>query len=317
MLVSIIIPIFNEEENIASLVDNISEALKRQAFTYEVLFINDGSTDSSGQILEQLADTNKQLKLIQLRRNYGQTAAIMAGFDFASGHIIVPMDADLQNDPRDIPKLVEKIKEGYDVCSGWRKERKDSLLKRKLPSWIANRLISRFCGVRLHDYGCSLKAYKREIIKDIKLYGEMHRFIPVYAKWIGASITEIPVNHFSRKSGRSKYGMERTFKVLLDLLFIMFFTILSSKPIYIFGGFGVFSGFLSILCFFLMIYYKFWGNKSFVETPLPQLAVLFFLVGFISVLMGFLAELLVRTYYESQGKPVYMIKKLSNLENES
>jgi glycosyltransferase involved in cell wall biosynthesis len=239
---------------------------------------------------------------------------MMAGFDYASGDIIISMDGDMQNDPDDIPRLVNKIMEGYDVCSGWRKERKDQFFRRRIPSTIANKLISWISGVKLHDYGCTLKAYKKEIIKGIKLYGEMHRFIPIYASWQGAKIAEIPVNHFHRMHGKSKYGMERTFKVILDLMVLMFFSTLSNKPIYIFGGFGIISILSAFLSFFVMIYYKFWGGKSFIETPLPQLVVLFFLVGFISILMGFIAEILMRTYYESQGKPVYSIRKTENME---
>jgi glycosyltransferase involved in cell wall biosynthesis len=227
------------------------------------------------------------------------------------------MDCDMQNDPEDIPKLVAKLEEGFDVCSGWRKFRKDNAFTRRMPSWVANKLISLISGVKLHDYGCTLKAYKKEVVEGIKLYGEMHRFIPIYAKWQGARITEIPVRHHPRIHGRSKYGMERVFKVTLDLLLVMFFSTLSTKPIYIFGGFGFVSVVFSIFSFFLMIYYKFWGGKTFVETPLPQLVVLFFLVGFISILMGFLAEILMRTYYESQGKSVYTIKEVYGLEKKT
>ena len=233
--------------------------------------------------------------------------------DFASGEVIVPMDGDLQNDPSDIPRLVARVEEGYDVCSGWRKDRKDNFFKRTIPSLIANKLISRFSGIKLHDYGCSLKAYKKEIIRDMKLYGEMHRFIPIYASWQGAKITELPVTHHPRTQGKSKYGIERTFKVILDLLFVVFFITLSSKPSYIFGGFGFFNFLMSFVSFFVMVYLKYFDNTSFIQTPLPQLAVLFFLMGFISILMGFIAEILIRTYYESQGKPTYSIKSSLNI----
>jgi len=314
MLISIVVPIFNEEDNINRFYEKITESLKGTDLSYEVIIVNDGSTDSSGSKLKDIVRNDSRFKLIELRRNYGQTAAMMAGFDFASGPVIVSMDCDMQNDPEDIPKLVAKLNEGYDVCSGWRKFRKDHIITRKIPSWIANKLISSISGVKLHDYGCTLKAYKREVIEGIKLYGEMHRFIPIYAKWQGARITEIPVQHYPRIHGKSKYGMERIFKVILDLLLVMFFSTLSTKPIYIFGGFGFINVILSLLSFCLMLYYKFWGAKTFVETPLPQLVVLFFLVGFISILMGFLAEILMRTYYESQGKTVYSIKEMYNLE---
>ena len=313
MLISIIIPVFNEEENITSLHSGIVEALDAAKLNFEVIIVNDGSTDSSEKKLEALAQEDKRFKVITLRRNFGQTASMMAGFNFASGDVIVPMDGDLQNDPSDIPRLVAKVEEGYDVCSGWRKDRKDNFFKRTIPSLIANKLISRFSGVKLHDYGCSLKAYKKEIIRDIKLYGEMHRFIPVHASWQGAKITELPVTHHPRTHGKSKYGIERTFKVILDLLFVVLFITLSNKPLYIFGGFGFFNFLMSFFSFFVMIYFKYFGDKSFIQTPLPQLTVLFFLMGFISILMGFIAEILIRTYYESQGKPTYSIKSSLNI----
>jgi len=315
MLISIIIPIYNEENNIQPLYTNLQETMEKCEFAWEVIFINDGSLDSSGQKLEGLSQMDKRIKVINFRKNYGQTAAMMAGFDFAAGQLIISMDGDLQNDPNDIPKLIEKIEEGYDICSGWRKNRKDSFFIRNLPSWLANKLISALSGVNLHDYGCTLKAYKADILKELRLYGEMHRFIPIYASWQGARIAEIPVNHHPRTSGKSKYGLERTYKVFLDLLFILSFLTLFSKPMYIFGGFGIVNMGLSFSTFLLMMYYKFWGNKTFVETPLPQLAVLFFLVGFISILMGFMAEIMMRTYYESQSKSIYSIKSKLNMDN--
>ncbi len=316
MRISIVIPIYNESKNIRMIYERIKASMDDSKYTYEVILVNDGSTDSSEAELNHIAGLDKRFKVIHLRRNFGQTAAMMAGFDFASGEVIVPMDGDLQNDPLDIPRLIEKIEEGYDVCSGWRMHRRDNRLKRNFPSWVANRLISMVSGVKLHDYGCSLKAYRSEIIKDVKLYGEMHRFIPIYARWQGAKIAEIPVNHNPRVHGKSKYGLERTFKVFLDLIFLMSFMTLSNKPIYIFGGVGIINMALAFLSFSLMVYFKFWGGKSFIETPLPQLVVLFVIMGFISILMGFIAELLVRTYYESQGKPVYAIKESRNLEPE-
>jgi glycosyltransferase involved in cell wall biosynthesis len=316
MMVSIVVPIFNEEDNIGVFYKEATHALEEVDFSFEIIFINDGSIDSSGRKLKELSGSDKRVKVIEFRRNYGQTTAIMAGFDFASGQIIVPIDGDMQNDPKDIPRLIAKLQEGYDVCSGWRKGRKDYLITRKFPSWIANKLISLMSGVKLHDYGCTLKAYKKEIIEDVRLYGEMHRFIPIYASWQGAKITEIPVEHHSRSHGKSKYGMERVFKVILDLMVVMFLLTLSNKPIYIFGGFGIINIVLSLLSFSLMVFYKFSGYATFIETPLPQLVVLFFLMGFISILMGFIAEILMRTYYESQNKPSYTIKEIYNLEKE-
>lgn len=314
MRISIVIPIFNEEDSIAFLYQKITEALNAADFSFEVILVNDGSTDASEEKLRKLAQQDERFKIITLRRNFGQTSAMMAGFDFASGEIIVPMDGDLQNDPGDIPELAAKIREGYDVCSGWRKDRKDDAIKRKLPSRIANYLISKLSGVKLHDYGCTLKAYRSEVIKGVKLYGEMHRFIPIHACWQGAKITEIPVKHHPRTRGKSKYGMERTLKVILDLMVVMFFLTLSNKPIYIFGSFGFLNIVMAFLSFFLMVYYKYSGYASFIQTPLPQLVVLFFLMGFISILMGFLAEILMRTYYESQNKPTYLIRETINLE---
>lgn len=314
IMVSVIVPIYNEEDNIAPFSKKLIEILKKTTFSFEVIFVNDGSTDFSDQKIKKQAESDARFKMIELKRNYGQTAAMMAGFDFSTGQIIVTMDGDLQNDANDIPRLIEKIQEGYDVCSGWRRHRKDNPLLRNMPSWIANRLISFLSGVKLHDYGCTLKAYKRNILEGIRLYGEMHRYIPIYAKWQGAEITEIPVSHNPRIHGKSKYGMERIFKVILDLMVVVFFTTLSNKPIYIFGGFGFVNIALSSLTFLLMVYYKYWGGKTFIETPLPQLVVLFFLVGFISILMGFIAEILMRTYYESQGKSVYSIKEIYNIK---
>lgn len=314
MMVSIIVPIYEEEKNIDDIHDRLIEALGRADFSYEVIFVDDGSTDGSAEKLEELTKRDVRFKLVALRRNYGQTAAMMAGFDHASGDVFVAMDGDLQNDPKDIARLVAKIREGYDVVSGWRRDRKDKPVRRLL-SRCANFLISFSTGVQLHDFGCTLKAYRKEIISSIRLYGEMHRFIPIHAKWQGARIAEIPVSHHYRRHGRSKYGMERIFKVMLDLMLVLSFSTLANKPLYIFGGFGLANVALSMFGFCLMLYYKFWGGKSFVETPLPQLVVLFFLVGILSILLGFLAEILIRTYYESQEKPIYAVEKTRNLED--
>ena len=310
MEISIIIPVFKEEKNVTELYQRIKDVCLQNNYKYEIIFIDDASTDKTAEIIKSLP----QVKYIRFRKNFGQTAAMMAGIDYSSGEIIIPMDGDLQNDPQDIPKLLDKIKEGYDVVSGWRKDRLDNPIKRNLPSRIANILISKISGLHLHDYGCSLKAYKKEVIKDVKLYGEMHRFIPIYASWQGGKVTEVPVTHHPRIHGESKYGINRTFKVVLDLMVIKFLQKHSQSSIYIFGGFGLLSILFSFISFFIMIYFKIWGGKSFIQTPLPMLVVLFFIVGILSIFMGLIAEILNRTYHESQGKSVYVVKELKNLE---
>lgn len=313
-LLSTIVPVFNEEESLPKFTAELMPVLQDLGLPFEVIFVNDGSTDNSAEILEQLAAENPAIKLVHFRRNFGQTAAMMAGLDFSSGDVIVPIDADLQNDPKDIPLLLEKLDEGYDLVSGWRKDRKDSKISRNFPSWVANKLISRISGVRLHDYGCTLKAYRRSIIEDVRLYGEMHRFLPIYASWAGARTTELAVNHNAREQGTSKYGLERIFKVPLDLIVVKFLSDYSQKPIYVFGGFGLFSHLLALITFAVMIYYKFWGGKTFIETPLPMVVVLFVLMGFISMLLGLIAELVVRTYHESQDKSTYIVRTMTNLD---
>ena len=306
---SILIPVHNEEGNLSLLCEKLVAALKKVGKPYEVIFVDDGSSDGSLEILLDLRDKNPNIKIISFSRNFGQTAALSAGIDFSKGDIIIPMDGDLQNDPEDILFLLQKIEEGYDVVSGWRKGRKDPFLTRRFPSIIANKIISWIGGVSLHDYGCTLKAYRRDILKNIRLYGEMHRFIPIYAQWIGARVAEIPVRHSPRGSGSSKYGMSRVFKVILDLMVVKFLLSYSQKPIYIFGGLGllmILGGFFSGA---FAIYLKLVKGVSFILTPLPLLCVLLFMLGFLSILMGFLAEILTRTYYESQGKPTYQIKE--------
>jgi dolichol-phosphate mannosyltransferase len=252
------------------------------------------------------------VKIVNFRRNYGQTAAMMAGIDHASGDIIVAIDADLQNDPDDIPTLLAKLDEGFDVVSGWRRDRKDAAVRRNLVSRIANRVISRISGVRLNDYGCTLKAYRKEVIKGVRLYGEMHRFIPIYAAWQGARVTELPVRHHPRQFGRSKYGLERIVKVVLDLMVVKFLDRHFVKPIYVFGGFGMFSFGLSALAALYMLYLKFAEGLSMIQTPLPLLSAMAFLVGAMSLLMGLLAEMLVRVYFESQNRAPYLVKDLVN-----
>ena len=302
--ISVVVPVFNEQDNVRTLYERLTAVLKDDV---EFIFIDDGSADQTASVLAAIAAEDKRVRLIRLRRNFGQTAALSAGIDHARGKIIVPMDGDLQNDPTDIPRLLAKIDEGYDVVSGWRKDRQDNL-KRRLPSVIANKIISWISGVHLHDYGCSLKAYRRDVLADVRLYGEMHRFVPIYASWQGARVTELPVTHHARVHGKSKYGLERTVKVVLDLVVVKFLANYSTKPIYVFGGFGLFALFMSLATFVLMMYYKLAGLKDFVQTPLPLVVVMFLLVGCLSILLGLVAELSIRTYYESQGKRTYAIR---------
>ncbi len=313
-MLSIIIPVYNEQDNVLPLHERLNAALHDLGVEYEVILINDGSTDSTDANLRALAAMDPRYKVVNFRRNFGQTAAMMAGFDFASGDIIIPLDGDLQNDPADIPRLLNKLAEGYDVVSGWRHDRQDGALKRNLPSRVANWLISRISGVPLHDYGCSLKAYRRDVLTGVKLYGEMHRFIPIYASWQGGRVTEITVNHFPRLHGHSKYGLERVVKVVLDLIVVKFLANYANKPIYVFGGFGLVSVAVSLLSGLTALYLKFVEHVSFISTPLPLLVVLAFITGVMSILMGLIAEIIMRTYYESQGKQVYLVKETINLD---
>ncbi len=309
--VSVVIPLYNEEENVAPLLAELFLALERLGRRYEVICVDDGSRDGTFPALQAEVVARPFLRVLRFRRNYGQTAAMSAGIEAARGAVIVPMDGDLQNDPADIAKLLTRLDgeggEVVDVVSGWRKHRMDKEFGRKLPSRIANRLISAISGVELHDYGCSLKAYRREVLAGVRLYGEMHRFIPVYASWQGARVAEQVVNHRARRAGVSKYGLARTGKVLLDLLVVKFLANFTGKPIYLFGGAGLVSLALSFLSFAWAAWLKLAGEKDLVETPLPLLGVAFALAGLICVLMGLLAELNVRTYYESQGKRPYLV----------
>jgi glycosyltransferase involved in cell wall biosynthesis len=303
--VSVVVPVFNEELNIEELYGRITAVLRDSV---EFIFVDDGSTDGTFDRLRRLAAGDPRVRLVRFRRNFGQTAALSAGIDHARAEIIVPMDGDLQNDPKDIPRLLAKLDEGYDVVSGWRVHRRDPLSKRLL-SLIANRLISWISGVHLHDYGCSLKAYRRAVLEDVRLYGEMHRFVPIYASWQGARVAVLTVEHHARTRGKSKYGMERTAKVLLDLIVVKFLASYATKPIYVFGGFGLLAFFLALLTFGWMLYYKLAGLKDFVQTPLPLVVVMLLLVGCLSMLLGLVAELTVRTYYESQGKRTYVLRR--------
>jgi glycosyltransferase involved in cell wall biosynthesis len=316
-VLTVCVPIYNEVENLGLLYEKVNAVLTKLNREWEIILINDGSTDGSAEILNQLAEKEARIKVIHFRRNYGQTAAMMAGIDYANGDIIIPMDADLQNDPEDIPHLIAKLDEGFDVCSGWRKNRKDNALRRNLPSRIANWMISKISGVKLHDYGCSLKAYNKDVVKGIKLYGEMHRFIPIYASWHGAKVTEIPVAHHPRMFGQSKYGLERVIKVVLDLAVVKFLDRYAQKPMYIFGGVGMLSLLLSGLVAAWALYLKFFDNTSLVQTPLPLMFTFTALTGVICLLMGLLAELVMRTYHESQEKDVYLIKETRNFKQDT
>jgi glycosyltransferase involved in cell wall biosynthesis len=313
-MISITIPVYNEAENLPLLYERLRATLEHVASPWEIVLVNDGSTDASGEVLDRLAANDDRVKVIHFRKNFGQTAAMMAGVDHAHGEVIIPMDADLQNDPQDIPHLLHKLNEGYDVVSGWRKDRKDQAVNRNFLSRVANRLISTISGVHLHDYGCSLKAYRRSVIKGVKLYGEMHRFIPIYASWFGARIAEIPVAHHPRKFGRSNYGVDRVIKVLLDLVVVNFLARYSQKPMYVFGSVGMVSFAVSFLSGFLAIYLKIFEDISFISTPLPLLVVMTFLTGAMCILMGLLAELIMRTYFESQGKSTYLVGETRNLK---
>ena len=306
-MISIVIPIYNEEANIDKLTESILAALSD--VKYEVLFINDGSTDNSEKEIEEKIKVNSHIKLINLRRNYGQTAAMQAGFDHSKGEIIVPMDGDLQNDPKDIPILIDKINEGYDVVSGWRKTRLDKKYTRILPSKIANILISKISGIHLHDYGCTLKAYRKEILAEIKLYGEMHRFIPIYASWEGAKVTEVAVRHHSRIAGKTNYGLSRIPRVILDLLVIRFFDKSLDRPIHLFGQFGLLMFVISFLLSILAIFLKVFMNISFILTPLPLLVVFFAMSGLLCIFIGLVAEIQSRIYFEAIDRPAYLVRK--------
>ncbi|HEY6189719.1 MAG TPA: glycosyltransferase family 2 protein [Pyrinomonadaceae bacterium] len=314
--ISVFLPVYNEEPNLRPLHAKMDEALSKLGRTAEIIYVDDGSTDGSLEVLRGLAHADSRVRVVALRRNYGQTAAMAAGIDAARGRVLIPMDADLQNDPADIIRLLNKLDEGYDVVSGWRKNRKDKMVTRKLPSMLANRLISWIGGVPLHDYGCSLKAYRRESLEDVRLYGEMHRFIPIYASWAGARVTEIPVEHHPRTMGKSKYGLSRTLKVVFDLMTIKFMASYQTKPIYVFGTFGMIAFAISILAGLYALFLKLFHKADFVQTPLPILAIVMFAVGVQFLLMGLLAEMLVRTYHESQAKRIYAVREKIGMEKQ-
>jgi len=306
---SLFLPVLDEEDNLRPMHAKIATALNALGKSSEVIYVDDGSTDKSLAVLKEIAANDNRVRVISLRRNYGQTAAMSAGIDAAKGEILIPMDADLQNDPADIARLLDKLNEGYDVVSGWRKNRQDKLVSRKIPSKIANHIISWIGGVHLHDYGCSLKAYRREVIQDVRLYGEMHRFIPIYASWAGARVAEIPVDHHARTMGKSKYGISRTIKVVFDLMTIKFMAEYHTKPIYVFGVFGTGAFFISMVAGLWAVALKIFQGVSFILTPLPIIAVVMLAISVQFFLMGLLAELLVRTYHESQDKSIYAVRE--------
>jgi len=310
---SVVVPIFNEEENITPLCRELKNVLEALGTKYEVIFVDDGSTDTSNEALQRLAKDDKEIKVIQFRKNFGQTAAIAAGVEHAQGEIIVTLDGDGQNDPRDIPRLLERLEQGYDVVSGWRRSRKDPLLNKRFPSALANTLISWLTRVKLHDYGCTLKAYRKDILKDIRLYGEMHRFIPAYASWVGARITEMEVAHHPRRHGKSKYGLSRTTSIILDLITFLFLQRYSTKPIRLFGGAGMTLFVLGFLTGLFVLYRRLiWGGVWI--SPMILISFLFITMGVMFVLLGLIAEIIIRTYHESQKKPIYAIKSTANLD---
>jgi len=309
--VSVIIPVYNECDSLCPLYQMLCDAFATLPRSVEIIFCNDGSSDGSADVLDEIAAVDPRVRVVHLRRNYGQTAAIMAGIQHSIGDIIVPMDADGQNDPSDIAQLIAKLEEGYDVVSGWRKAREDRALSRKLPSIIANRLISWLLGVPLHDYGCTLKAYRREVIEDVRLYGEMHRFIPIYAMWEGARVTELPVHHHARQYGRSKYGLGRIVRVMLDLLMLYFFDRAFDRPIQFFGKIGLMFFGLALLVFGWAIGLKYLADVSLIQTPLPLLATTVALSGILFILLGLMAEVQARIYFESCSKPPYKVKRIA------
>jgi len=312
---SIVIPVYNEEENVPILYEKLTKVLKELPYDYEIIFVDDGSTDGTREKLEEIAKKDKRVKVIEFARNFGQTAAMAAGMDYATGDVIITMDGDLQNDPEDIPRLLEKMEEGYDVVSGWRKDRKDAAVSRKLPSKIANWLIGKMTGVKIHDYGCTLKAYRSDVIKRVRLYGELHRFIPALASTVTSTdkIVELPVRHHPRIYGKSKYGISRTFKVISDLLFIWFLKKFMQKPIHFFGMLGIILFVLGFVPFVYLLFLKLTGH-SIGNRPLLIISVLFILAGIQMFTTGIISEILMRIYYESQDKRPYVVRRALNVE---
>ena len=314
-LISIIIPVFNEGESIEYLLDEVLNVMVFNKLNFEIVVVNDGSQDTTSNVLDELTIKIKELIVISLRMNYGQTAAMAAGFEHSSGEVVITLDGDLQNDPNDIPKLISHINEGYDLICGWRYDRKDKLINRRIPSKIANKLISNVTGLKLHDYGCSLKAFKKEILDDIKLYGELHRYLPVLAKIEGAKIKEIKVNHRSRKYGSSKYGIDRTFRVLMDLLTVWFMTKFLTRPMYGFGSVGIISILVSLGMTTYLFITKMLG-EDIGNRPMLMFALILGIAGVQLFSFGLLSELLIRTYHESQNRPIYRIRKIQSISND-
>jgi len=317
--VSIVVPLYNEKENVPALLEEISAAMGPVDYRWELILVDDGSTDGTVAILEELQKGRPYMKVIEFRRNFGQTAAMAAGFNYAVGEVVVPMDGDLQNDPADVPRLAAKLEEGYDVVSGWRKKRKDKLFSRRIPSQIANKLIGWITQVKLHDYGCTMKAYRREVVNHLNLYGDMHRFIPALAQWSGATVTEMEVNHRHRERGQTKYGLGRTLRVVLDLVTVKFLGTFSNRPLHFFGGIGLWTFLASILSGLVVVYMKF-TSRSF-QTPMNRnplliLTVMLVIMSVQFLLMGLLAEMMCRTYHESQDKPTYVIRRIIESEEE-
>lgn len=316
MKISVVIPIYNEEENVTLLYDELTEVMKSMACSYEILFVDDGSTDSTLSILQSMQAEDQRIVVVKFRRNFGQTAAMSAGFDYSSGDVIITMDGDLQNDPRDIPRFIQKIEEGFDVVTGWRHDRKDAFLNRRLPSIIANKIISWTTGVALHDYGCTLKAFRKEVIKNIHLYGEMHRFIPAIASGMGISFTEIKVNHRARQFGTSKYGISRTIRVVLDLITVKFLLSYATRPIQIFGLLGVISGTAGFLIALIMTIQRQFFDIPLSDRPMLLLAIVLIFVGIQFISIGLIGELQARTYHETQKKPVYYVKEVYGFQKQ-
>jgi glycosyltransferase involved in cell wall biosynthesis len=314
MTISVVIPLYNEEENVAELHRRVKSAMDGTGNEYEVIYVDDGSTDRTFPLLQDIQSADRNAVVLSLRRNFGQTAAFAAGFDYARGDVIVTLDGDLQNDPDDIPKLLELVPDN-DIVSGWRKKRKDPFLSRRLPSVMANWLISKVTGVTLHDYGCSLKAYRREVVKNLKLYGEMHRFIPAVANWYGVKIAEVETTHHPRLRGKSKYGISRTIKVVLDLITVKFLQSFSTKPLQFFGPIGLLSGLIGFLISLYLSMDKVLFGRDIGGRPLLLLGALLIIVGIQFIGMGLLGEMMVRVYHETQKKPIYVIKKVSRHED--
>ncbi len=310
--ISVVVPLYNEEESIPYLREQLVSALEQSGYTLEIIVVDDGSKDRSFALLSEWAREDHRLVIVRFRRNFGQTAAFSAGFDHARGEVVVTMDADLQNDPLDIPKLMAQIEQGYDIVSGWRQDRQDRFFDRKLPSMLANRLISNVTDVRLHDYGCSLKAYRRDVLQHVRLYGELHRFIPALVSQVGGTVTEVAVNHRARQFGRSKYGISRTVRVMLDLITVWFLGTYSTRPIHVFGTLGLLSAFGGVLAGLYLTYQKLILGYNIGQRPLLLLAVLLVVIGVQLITMGLLAEMLTRTYHESQDKPIYIVREVVN-----